>query len=194
MRVVRRVAFAAPFVVIVACKKPVAEPRDPDDEDEEDEQAEIVRPRSATVEPPPNAYVEPVVAISDAALPDAHDWGIDRCTDRRVPARDKVGCNPPPPPVCGENGVTCNPPKPLRGRVISVQVQGAGSIVIVGRGSKDGIDVTWKGCLLKNVDSDACLSGGDLALLSVSPTASKFRSTATMDQIHVAPYVKLTPP
>jgi hypothetical protein len=178
MRVVRRLAFAAPFVLVVACKKPVAEPREPAHEDEPPT-GFAAMPTSSMPEPPP-----------DAAVPDAQvDTGIARvngCTDRRVMPRPN--CNPPPP----EFERQMNPPRPVIARVINVQVQDSTTILVVGIGTDRGISTEWKACLIN--DNEVCRSGGDLVMIRVDKTMSRLRSTATTDQIVATPKVKLFPP
>lgn len=177
MRVHRRLVFAAPFVVVVACKKPVAEPREPDDEDEgEDESAEVLRPRVAASEPPPDAAVVDSAVVDAAPPPDA---------PLRQSRRE---------PLCGEHGMTCNPPRPMKAVVTNVTVEGSGTIVVVNRGADDGVGKDWNVCFVRTRDDDRCRNEGGLVLIRVDKNKTKLRSTLTYDQIERFPYVKLWAP
>lgn len=169
----RRIAFAAPFVVVVACKRPVAEPVEPDD-DEGPATGEAVMPRSSMPEPPP-----------DAAVPiDAAIARVNPCLDRRTV---HVGCNPPPPERM------MNPPKPIHLRVVRIEVQGSANVLTLAGGAEQGIANDWTGCIVKSQTNDACLAGGEIVIYRVDKRTTSAKSHLTYDQITSTPFVKVWP-
>jgi hypothetical protein len=174
MGIARRVIFAAPFVVVIGCHKPVADSVSADDKLPT---GPAVMPRSSMPEPPPDAAIDPVDAADKPAV-------VSDCADPRT--RPRCTSNPPPPDAM-------NSPKSVHLRVIRIEVQRNASIATLGGGSDQGITKDWTGCFVKDASSDTCRGGGDLVIIRLEPRSTIVKSTATHDQIENTPFVKLWP-
>lgn len=151
MRTVRRVAFAAPLVMVVACQRPA--PQHPENEDEEPEvdgepsttQASSV-PVDAAGEP--DAWAPPYALVRQ--LPPLEPELTERQRERRFLAGCRSGehtCNPPPPDYSPPPPAA---PKPRTVKVVLMQREGTGTRVRVKRFWQ--LDAKWNGVFLDAQD------------------------------------------
>jgi hypothetical protein len=182
----RRVHFAAPFVLIVGCGG-AAHPRPDPDEDE------TVAASATPADAAPDASTDAAVD----APPDAFDAkALYQATCR--PCEDPnchATCNPPPPSAdtpCGWRGKRCAPPRPadVNARIIGVQIQGADSIIVVGRGADLGVAKDWRAQLL--LDSGKLVDAIPLEIIEVRATTTRIRLHGTFEgRLRM---VRLSPP
>ncbi|MBA3463030.1 MAG: hypothetical protein H0T46_23945 [Deltaproteobacteria bacterium] len=133
MRIARRVAFAAPLVLVVAgCQRPAVNRPDPDEEEDDDAAAQPAQPtpqRAEATEPeawrPPKELVHELEPLtSDRSI-------ADICR--------RVRCNPPRPG-------TSTKPKPVEAREVHVtwmMREGTGTRVRLRRGGHN-MDQSWR--------------------------------------------------
>jgi hypothetical protein len=152
MRIARRVAFAAPLVLIVAgCQRPAAQRPDPEDEDEDedDEQAPIVeRPVDAAV---PDAWRAPDELVAELK-PLTSDRTIeDVCRHAR--------CNPPPPYARSKP----DPVETTTVRVTKMRREGTGTRVRLRRAGQP-MDPSWRAVFITQAGEE--VPGGDCTIVA----------------------------
>jgi hypothetical protein len=134
-------------------------------------------------------------------VPDVNNpacWSTMPCPnppDRRVKACPKTmwpECNPqmkdPQNPNCDNYR-----PKPVKAKVINVQVSGDGVIITVDRGQDKGVDKGWRGRILKK-GSTRGLEGGEFTVTRVGKRESVGKVKLTSDQVTANPDVMLEAP
>ena len=136
MRMVRRIAFAAPLVMVVACQRPA--PQRPESEDDEDEEEpSSTQASAATVDAAvpdaaePDAWVAPSALVHQ--LPRLAPELTERERERRFLEDCRSGvhtCNPPPPDY---RPPPPDVPKPRVVKVELMQREGTGTRVRVKR-------------------------------------------------------------
>lgn len=172
----RRVAFASPLVLAIACWRST-EPVDP----------------AAAREPAPGAAIVPSDARAEAAR------SADRSSVAAVPIdaadpADAAAPNPLPTRRRSSTGggLTITPSGTVIARVIGVSVQGSSAIVTIGAGSSSGVRRDWQCQLVNNGAPAAGLD--DCVILRVDKAVTIARTKLTSDRIGGYSRAVLTPP
>jgi hypothetical protein len=84
---------------------------------------------------------------------------------------------------------------PIMGRILSKEVRGSETIVIVGVGKNQGVKKGWTAAVLKSNDiNGAVVSGANANVMDVDVSTTKISLKLSPDQISATPYVRLSPP
>ncbi len=186
----RRRAFAAPLVIVVACGAPqrAAEAPTPADEDDEDADAEVARwsqpPRIVAVAARPDEVAPPLDTPLPLPPPPPIVEERPPPPPRPVPPFDvcrdpgqawekwRVTCNPPP---------TVNPPPPRLGKVVDLRVDGDAVIVVIALGTDDGVDRGARGALVDGKGRP--VRGGDFVIVNVTSRTARGKLRLSLDEI-----------
>jgi hypothetical protein len=84
---------------------------------------------------------------------------------------------------------------PIMGRIVSKEVRGSETIVVVGVGKNQGVKKGWKAAVLKTADITAgIVAGGEGTITDVDASTTKVSLRLSPDQISQTPFVRLSPP
>lgn len=102
-----------------------------------------------------------------------------------------------PPPVVAPPPVVTPPPvvvvaKPIKARVVKVDVAGASTLVTIAAGSEQGVDKTWGGQVMRG-DTAAAMPGGKLTIIRIDKQFTIAKVGLTTDIVTSNPYVILQP-
>lgn len=103
--------------------------------------------------------------------------------DPRIADCNKPVAPPPPPP----------PPKPVTGRVIKAEIDGADLIVWVTVGSANGIDKAWTTGVVLRAGTQTPLAGGTATVIQVNKTTTKLRVHLTKDVMSANDEIRIGP-
>jgi hypothetical protein len=200
-----RLSFAAPFVVVLGCRRPIAEPEPPEPQDAAtvasitDAIAEADR-RLEPDAPPDAAPPPPRIDCSDPRSHCTHNPPrLDYCADHPGVA----SCPPLPPSYCRQHpdkvacqapcsgSTPCNPPGPVMGRVINTEVSSGDVIVTVSVGSEQGVTKQSHGWLQT---SSKHRVPGELLVIRISKRTSIWRARVSLDVVRDNPNVEIQPP
>jgi hypothetical protein len=125
------------------------------------------------------------------ACPSPPDRRVDDCMT--APAKHWKPCadfrNPDPDnPLCDPSHRT-----PVDAHVMGVTIENGYALVTIDVGSESGIDMQWRGHVLRG-QSDAALAGGDVVLVRVEKRTSLVKVHLTADQLASNAHLRLVPP
>lgn len=207
MAVRRRIGFAAPLVVVVACGG--AQVRtDPDEAAHRERLPPAPAPVVVAVAADPAEVAPPLVLPPDVPAPIVPEpippAPADACLrPAEAYRRYRVYCNPPPRPanVCADPaeayrlyGITCNPPSPpvatpIEADVVDVQPDTVGARIVIAKGADDGLVVGMRGDLVVGQQK---VRGSQFRLESVQRRHATARVKMTASEIRqLVPRVRI---
>lgn len=107
---------------------------------------------------------------------------VDAGLQQGPPPPPPVAPPPPPPPA----------PKPIKARVLKVDVSGGNVLVTLSAGSDMGVDRNWTGQVMRG-DSTSPLAGGKITIIRVDKTITVAKVPLTTDLVTANPIVILNP-